>query len=87
MSRLKEAIEFVSNRFVGLDEPSAQKALETIYEAAENGEIRQRPCQGEVECSNGQKATIHFPNSHSLPTRRGVVKILRFGHGEEKISQ
>jgi hypothetical protein len=85
MSRIKEAIEILANR--GLKEPPAQEALEAVYEAVESGKIERRPCQGTVQCGNGQKATILYPNSHCLKTERGEVNILKLGHREEEAAQ
>jgi len=87
MSRIKEAIELLSNRFIGLEDPPAQEALETVYEAAKNGEIKQCPCQGKIKCHNGQEATIFFPNSHTLTTDRGEINILGLGQKTRRESQ
>jgi len=77
--RLRQAFKVIENRFVGLDEPPAQEAIETVYGAVENGEIKRCPCQITVQCKNGQEAIIVFPNSHQFETKRGQVNILRAG--------
>jgi hypothetical protein len=80
--RLRRAFNLLSNRFVGLEEPPAKKALETVYEAVENGEIKQCPCQVRVTCNNGQEATVVYPNSHQILTGRGLVHILKMPEEE-----
>ncbi len=83
--RLRQALNVLGNRFVGLKDPPAQKAIETVYEAVENGEIEQCPCQSRVQCKNGKEATVVFPNSHQVETKRGQINILKTGR--EKTDQ
>lgn len=66
---LKRALEVLGNRFIGLNDSPIQEAAEVVYEAAENGIMPKKACEGKVNCINGEEAIVVFPTSHILLTR------------------
>jgi len=81
---LKGALEVLGNRFIGFNDSPAQEAGRVVYEATENGIIPKKTCERRVTCINGEEATVVFPTSHALLTRRGILAILKMGLGEKK---